>query len=565
MNRFHTQDTISATVSEISNNELSTVLEEQGNSIFIGPSDVRQLQRALKNRSNIAKKITFKDQLYDVRAIVTHNQYSIPLRTKGKAKKVETDDSFWVNFPELEKSNESIRVDLYFVHPNGNSGKASHFLYRSDDQTENWRLAYLGNPTTLMNGHNSGPVKLYDRPGFRENMALHRLGFEFFFKFLDLKISSAVLENMKSGIIALQNTQFAIYVRSFLTDEDEIKLSQASDDEKLELWEAIKNRDLRSLKLMYDRPITSNVGAGKRIGEYLGLKPQTSPEDTMTGLMLKGYSGKSNPTFTINFYDKVLSNTNKKKQVNDKKLNDIMQQSLRVDITLHRRYIDLLAMRALTVVKDRISKGKTNKHYELFVKQMDKKKTSTALVMCIIMHVLPKAFGSKSFAAFLLKEILCDKLYMDKIVNVTDDRLNGVTSENVDEDTYKFFEIWKSCATADDWKIELNKLKSNLNWRGVEKLNKRKKNLEIIMGVSMDVPYPFWLQMLVLDSLYGLNDKETEDYYGYQSIDLDSNSLSKREKDEVATKLLRLVQKGKRGMRKERKDLSETFLKPLGM
>mgnify|MGYP000947721304 CR=1 FL=1 len=535
--RYHIQDTVSATI------------EEYGNSVELTTKDVDVINKMIKDKDDIIGNYHFKDNEYGVVTRINKNKHTkeINLQDRSKAFNWNVPPGFWegLGYSKKNEIKESIRFDVIFHHKaTANYGKATYALYKTgNDKDRSWRLSYIGNPTTLINGHNSGPVVLKDKPGFYENMELHRVGFDFFFLILGYTPSKQVESAIKNGLISLQNTQFAIYVPS----ED-------------------KNRDLTILKLLYCRPLIGNIlktGRFHSIGELLGIKPSISSEDEMTGLMLRGYSGKNNPTYTLNMYDKSLANKSKKKRGISSEIKETLKNSIRVDITLHRRFIDMLANRAFTIVKKRIlkmeeAKKRVNHFYRLFVEEMQKGHTSSALVMCMIMHVLPK---SESFAKFLLRTIVCEELLLDKILKVSATKL-VINEDQVNKELFTIYEAWKAAKTIEQWKEAKAKLKSLYKGKSNNDLYRDIKTLEALMGVSLDVPYLFWLQTATMDGIYGLRTKDLELIVDYQDRE-PSNDFE--EDTRRAVEVANLLRKGRKKINSRRKYIAKTFLEPIGL
>lgn len=528
--RYHIQDTVSATV------------EEYGNSIKFNSDDVQKLTSLVEGKTEVIGDFRFQKMNYHVVCKIVRNQHvstNDELKKKTKKFNWSVSSGFWEGLgSKTADIKESIRFDFIFQHKDtGNYGRATYALYNVSKKSEDWRLAYIGNPTTLINGHNSGPVVLKEKPGFHENMKLHRVGFEFFFHCIGYEASEELKLALKHGLISLQNTQVAVYVPS-----------------------SNKDKDLFLLKMLYVRWIGGNTmtSSGAWTGEYIGLKPSASVEEDFTGVMLRGYSGKSNPTFTVNFYDKAKSNENKKKNV-PAKITRMLENSLRVDMTLHRRFIDQLASRTFTIVKKKVKEKHFAKShpYHRFIEQMKDGATSTALVICMIMHVLPKEAGV-TFAQFLLREILCEQCLLDKMVSVTRQKLK-IDKDAVTEEQQTLYDLWVGSKTKNDWE---NAKQPYIQGKRRNAFYSNIKHLETLTGVSFDVPYEFWVNIAAFDGLYGLDIADlaiVADANDYQGND-------PSERAQLALTVLDLLQKGRRESVEQRQtSLTKTFLEPLGM
>lgn len=526
INRYHIQDTLSATI------------EEYGNSVELSENDAKKLMAA---KDSIINELSFRDNDYGVVIKANRRQVFNSAKSEPKGFTWSTSKEFWARMEKETKGNrDNVVFEMSYHHKTtGNYGRSTYVLYKSGNE---WRLSYLGNPTTLINGHNSGPVVLKDKPGFRENMELHRVGFEFFFKAMKIKLSDEVMQRLKNGFISLQNTQFAIYVPSI-----------------------DKTRDLNILKMLYCRWLAGNVldNRSRMIGELLGVKPVVSSDENMTGLMLKGFSGSKNPTYTVNFYDKELSNRMKKTRGVPEDLKAVLKTCIRVDITLHKRLIEHMASRTLTLVKKRVElKREQNKkvspHYLSFIKEMEAGNNSSVLVICMIMHILPK---NEVFAKFLLRTIICDELMLDKIVSVDKSRLT-LDPEQMNEELAEIYQAWKSAKTAEQWQEKKKKLfEKYAKTKSKKTVYRRIEELEGIMGVSMDVPFTFWNQTAAFDGIFGMSAKQLETLSEY-------NDLETNDPEEELQKLMKVgesLRKGRKKMVKQRKYLAKTFLEPIGV
>lgn len=516
--RYHILDTMAAT------------FEDYGNSINLSDEDVKHIKE-LKDKK---RSLVYRKRTYSVISKKTD-------LTAANLEKIVKKTDFWSNpsmaalWDEMKKvESTAIRFDVLYTHETGNLGRLTYTLYKK--KSGEWKLSFIGNPTSLINGHNTGPAAVYKKPGFKENLILNRVGFEFFFEVVGFKPSDLVCNELRDGKIMLQNVQFAIHVPS-----------------------KNKRRDMTALKHLYCRPMLDHTFKGRYVmfGEVMGLKPIVSAE--YEGLMLKGFSGKDHPTFTVSVYDKALENKSVKKRGLSQELKLMTEKSLRLDITLHQRYIDILAGLTLTKVKkiieDRTNAGKTvNRYYLMFIDEMKRGKTSTALSLCMIMHILPRE-DDLTFAQFILRKILCNEMYLDKIVQVRQSRLQ-LNAENFDDTSFAIYRSWKKAKTIDEWKIKKKKLTDKY---GHNKLYRSIKNLENVMDVSMDIPFTFWNQIRGIDSIYGMTSSDFDKYSEWL------NEAATNQPTEKKVKLLDGLVDGQQRMQKRRSYLIETFLKPIGI
>ena len=99
-------------------------------------------------------------------------------------------------------------------------------------------ISVIGNPTTLINSHNSSPIYL-TRDIFKAGIILSRVCFDFMFCFLNIenKISKSVEESLSRGDVLVNNTQWAMYIkcRDKLQAIDTLKMSYGRDVHGTEL------------------------------------------------------------------------------------------------------------------------------------------------------------------------------------------------------------------------------------------------------------------------------------------------------------------------------------------
>jgi hypothetical protein len=258
-----------------------------------------------------------------------------------------------------------------------------------------------------------------------------------------------------------------------------------------------------------------------------------------------------------------LSNKKKKRRGVSAEIKEMLDKSIRVDITLHRRMIDMLAAQTLTIVKKRIEKlsnaGKSvSRYYQTFVKQMEAGNTSSALVICMIMHVLPE---KETFAKFLLKRIICDEMMLDKIVKVTKTKL-VLDRDQMNDRMWQIYEAWKFAKTPEQWKEQKKTLRDTYKGKSNNDFYNDLRELEKLTEVSLDVPYIFWLQTVALDGIYGLSTSDLEVIAEFQE-----RGKSNDVEDEVQSALAvaKLLRKGRNKMRKRRTHVINTFLAPIGL
>lgn len=269
----------------------------------------------------------------------------------------------------------------------------------------------------------------------------------------------------------------------------------------------IKCRDklqaIDTLKMSYGRDVPGTELPRRKLCNLIGFSMVYDEDLAETGFLLIQKHHK-NRVLTINFYDKAKSNLDKKTTGLSKEELEIVNNHLRLDITAHRPYLEHVFNKAKQVAKKLTSTKMKLKylHPETvseFAKQPIMKTTSRNLIISYILlscvyNETEKKWYKTSFSRWLKKDILVDRLMLDKIL-----AFGGKMDldQQMSEWEQSIIKKWK--------KGEEIRYESSGEWKRLEKLQQK-------LNLNFKLPYRLLESIIVLDSVYGIPEKMQDRY-----------------------------------------------------
>jgi 3-phenylpropionate/cinnamic acid dioxygenase small subunit len=278
----------------------------------------------------------------------------------------------------------------------------------------------------------------------------------------------------------------------------------------------------------------------KILCNYLGFK-YAKDQSKYEGFMISKYHVNGDNVLTINLYDKTQSNKDHKISgltVEEKKVTD---NSLRLDITAHRIFLIQMINAAKDIARVYIKEGVNSKYFSLkmlqkFIDSQDNRAWACNMVMAMLLLSLRKDKNGKliksSFSAWLKHKILIDMMKLDLLLKF---------SGSIDT----------SCLTEAEKEVFIN-------WKDEEYIEQERKStlyrMEEKLGLSTKLPYRMLKAIVLLDSVQGLDDKDSDRYVELLSKKKKFNLTNKQ-----AQELAELQNKSSNNIMQSRIEMAETF------
>lgn len=469
-------------------------VDDAGNTVSLSEIDLNNIRKSI---------FKLKSQLEETDLTFIYNGYTYTL-CKHFSK---------INIPSSDK--ETTKLDIMF-RKGKNRIRLSYAIFRHSS-SKLPSLSFTGNPTTLINGHNTSPLLLNDDP-YQDLKLYYQIPFLFLFNVLNFKPSKELATNIKRLIIQANNVQWAMYIPC-----------------------SNKIRTVNALKLIYARQAV-DISDNKHIEilcNYLGFN-YSYDQNYNDGFMLNKTHKGNGRVLTVNFYDKSQSNKNKGISGLTLEENSIIDKALRLDITAHRPFLIQIINAAKEIAGKLIKDNKCPKYLtrsmlDKFVASPSDKAWSSNLVMSMLLLSIRQDKNGKwkkfSFSSWLKKTILIDMMKLDLLLS-----FNGtINISNLTPTELIIFNEWK---------------KGN-------KISRSQRNtvlsMENKLGISTKLPYKMLEAIIMLDSVQGLDEKDREKYV--EILSKDENVLSQKDKNELLT----LQKKSARNIRESRLLMAETF------
>jgi len=362
-------------------------------------------------------------------------------------------------------------------------------------------LAFIGNPTTVVNGTNIRPVRVVtdsddDVGQFTESLQLFRLGFDLLVQVLwkyKFSWSERTEKRLAAGKIRVANAQWALYLP---TDN--------------------KQSDMALLSGLYAARAISATGSSA-LGEYLGFEINSVMKDErgdLTGLFLLKRAG-TNHNLSINFYDKRASVANKK-QSNAIAASEIelITNAIRLDITGHPLFLNSIIADA----KDQAAKLlKVKPEWAGRLKgalsqKIVSNRKPTAYSLCRAMTILSFYIDKKNnlskpgFAAWLIDRVLTKELRLPYLLacvgNVPklDTRGNKLMASAI--------ELWRKMRPTEVTVASMSKLLGDKLSLSPKRTRALLREIQDEHGIDLRVPYIYWHEAAGLSLTYGLTLEE---------------------------------------------------------
>lgn len=433
-------------------------------------SDGTILELSMKDYTNIFQAADdFSDKLREIKDnLIIFRGYSYTLQR---------------NFSRIIKKDNSVEITI-LARKDSNNIRLTYKMFIHSTSKKPC-ISVIGNPTTLINSHNSSPIYL-TRDVFKAGIILSRVCFDFLFCILEIEkdISKSVEQSLSRGDVLVNNTQWAMYIKC----RDKL---QAID----------------TLKMSYGRDVPGTELPRKKLCNLIGFSMLYDEDFADSGFLLLQRKG-TNRVLTINFYDKAKSNLEKKTTGLSEDELEVINNHLRLDITAHKPYLEHVFNQAQIVARKLVD-TKTKLKYlhsetiREFAETTTIKTTSRNLVISYILlscHYDKKAkkWYKVSFSRWLKKDILVNRLMLDKILAFG----GKIDLSNLDEWELGIISAWKSG--------EEIKYKTSNEWKKLDRLQEK-------LSVNFKLPYRLLQSISVLDSVYGIPERMQDRYVALNS------------------------------------------------
>jgi hypothetical protein len=376
-------------------------------------------------------------------------------------------------------------------------------------------LSFIGNPTTIVSGSNIRPIAVKNATAFKESLSFFQMGFQLLksiFADNEFEWSKETAKRLQRGEIRVNNAQWAVYL--------------GSKDKQL---------DMALLSGLYCGRLVTK-GYSRSLSEHLGFEAKgmmKGAKDKITGLFLMKQKGR-NHVLSVNFYDKKQSVANKKqtKSLSELELN-LIDNTLRLDITAHPRFLDSILRaakkRSGELIEDRPELATNMKRF------LETPLTGgcTAYMLCKAMHILSLykdktgKWTKGSFTKWLIDRVLNDELHLMSILKQEPRLLANFKTDNAQ--IQRAIQIWQ-VHKSDLHILEVLEQKLRVSASACYRLLNKIREQH---GIDITVPYRYWIDLDLLSAVYGLSTKERIEYHNTMF----SHSLGAVERDRALEKL----------------------------
>lgn len=406
----------------------------------------------------------------------------------------------------------NVRAELCFKRIVDSVEKQIHVTYSLYKHNHGgYRLSFVGNPTTVLNGNNITPVRIDSVSHMQETLTFYRIGFLLLEQILGVQFNDNTRKLITRGQFKISNTQWAMHLLS-------------------------KNKafDLSLIGGLYAGALIKKGGFVK-LGEHLGFQNVDTlrgKKGNLSGVFLIKKNG-ANHVLSINFYDKLESVKNKKQgQTLSAVEQELVDNTLRLDITAHHQYLQSIVRKARRhaeqLVKINPALGKKLKaFFKLSTNKRDDKGREiplevTAYLICrsmsvLAMEIIEDKAVNVGFTKWLTKAILEDELRLMSILKFNPDTLNFNSS---DKSTQAIIEHWRNYSgDADSFQESVypifqtkSKVKQPTKESQARNFRNYQKKIAAEHNVDISIPYIYCVEYGLLSATYGLSDEERAQY-----------------------------------------------------
>lgn len=392
--------------------------------------------------------------------------------------------------------DESLRAEMIFRLDRDETSQrwinVTYSLYRHN--RGGYRLSFIGNPTSVLNGNNVSGVRVVEAKALQEKLSYYQVGFKLFESVVGVRYSAVTSRIIQRGSFKIANTQWALYLPA-----------------------PNKVHDISFIAGLFCGGLQKKEGY-TQLAEYLGFQAVTGlrgSKGRLSGVFLTKKHA-NNHVLTVNFYDKAESLKNKKQYhtLTDTERH-VVDNSIRLDITAHTDYLQtiiLLANKHLEKLLEAHPQltGKFKQfRQQLNVVDAKNRPEVTAYMICRAMNILAiefdaKKFALKDFTPWLVKRILETELRLMSLMKCDPNSLNFTAPNGVG----KLVEAWREYDGTNLAKYAKEKY-------GIQKTAFYKYRQAILdkYNVDVSIPYSYWVDYGFISATYGLSKEESGELY----------------------------------------------------
>lgn len=502
----NTRDIIHDThASHIIDGEVEVANTEQGNSIQITQNEFKALRTEFLGLSRII-----------------HQRINYPIIFAGT-----TYNLLHEKCAVTQNSSGSIKVNLVLIRSGDTNQQwisLTYSLYLHNKSGP--LLAFIGNPTTLLNGNNLRAVRFTDSKSLsNERLSFYQVGFRFLTDLFPKFVWSKSTQNaIRKGHIQLSNTQWALYI--------------PTKDERI---------DLALLAGLYCGRLSDRT-TSKCLAEYIGFESASvlkGSNGNLSGLFLVRKYNR-NHVLTVNFYDKKQSIANKKQGKSLSEIDlSVIANTIRLDITAHRAFLEILIREArkLAPVLSANKPSKTRQRIEEFLAEstysvngkmcVEINARNIVLSMYILSHNFddPKNVQYCGFTPWLLHRVLEKELRLFSLLKGAPETLQVPSTDLA----YELFKFWKTYdpKDTDTFREDFKKYYSQKNARDGNKRVLRdatfyewRNHILKTYGIDVFIPLDYWIDHGFVHLAYGLKGAQKMEFLDAINVKFDDGATA---------------------------------------